>query len=100
MVSKNREKLLIVLKKLSKYTYRSKGGVSVQNFHAYLKLFDIDVSERTLRRIMDDLDHMGFVQKREDVTPALYIVDRSLLPQAEHSDMYESEEDFTGRLPG
>jgi DNA-binding transcriptional ArsR family regulator len=68
---------------LSRYTGVNESFVTVSDLHQYMS-DSYDVSERTVRRCLDELEDMEIVHSRQVGNTTLYVVfEDDLLPEAE-----------------
>ncbi|MDL0118266.1 BlaI/MecI/CopY family transcriptional regulator [Halobacterium salinarum] len=82
-MGKSHENLLEVLLELDRYVRNNESFVTVSDLHLYMGS-DYDMSERTVRRCLDEMEKKAYVESREVGNTTVYVVyDDSLLPDSE-----------------
>ena len=82
-MGKSHRNMLEVQLELSRYVSINDSFVSVSDLYMYMS-DSYDVSERTVRRCLDELEDMEIVHSREVGNTTLYVVyNQDLLPSAE-----------------
>lgn len=86
-MGKTRKHLLIVQLSVSKYYRHNHSGFTVSELHQFMENQDgkNPVQKRTVRRCLNDLSEVGFIQKKEMANNTLYVPDPALFPQPEDS---------------
>lgn len=68
--------------------------VSVANVKEYAEMNGYEISEKTIRRVLEELEMEGFVLGTEKGNVTCYILFKRMLPNSEESELYENAEDF------
>jgi len=82
-----------VQKYVQKYYQINGHGCTAPDLHRYMKDW-VDISEPTVRACLETLEEEGVVDKTEVSKTDFYIIDESMLPQPEESDMYSDSDQF------
>lgn len=85
--------ILEVQKYAQKYYQINGHGFTAPDLAQYIE-FECDMSEKTVRRCLEELYAEGFVDKTEVSQTDFYVIDRALLPDPEESDMYAEAGQF------
>lgn len=82
-MGKSHRNMIEVQLELSRYVTRNDSFVTVSDLYMYMQ-DSYDISERTVRRCLDELEDMEIVHSREVGNTTLYVVyEEDLLPEAE-----------------
>ncbi|WP_435116615.1 hypothetical protein [Halolamina sp. C58] len=92
-MGKSHRNLLEVQKYAQKYYQINGHGFTAPDLAQYMEL-DCDISEKTVRRCLEEMVGEGFIGKTEVSQTAFYVPDEALLPDPESSDMYSEEDLF------
>lgn len=94
-MSKTRRHLILVQLSVSKYYRHNHCGFTVDELYQFMQNQNggNPVKKRTVRRCLNDLADVKFIQKKELANSTLYVPDIALFPQpADSVQMQEQEE--------
>ncbi|WP_440988756.1 HTH domain-containing protein [Haloarchaeobius baliensis] len=84
-----------VQKVLAKYQREQfSNTVSVADVVEYVEMNQYEISEKTIRRTLKELEEEGVIIETEKGNVKCYILCEDMLPNAEKSELYENAEDF------
>lgn len=82
-MSESHQNVLEVLRAVDKYTQNGDSFFTVSNLYSDMEMsqYQYDMSEKTVRRILSEVEHQGLVEYREVSNTKLYVVtDEELIP--------------------
>lgn len=94
-MSQTRRHLLIVQLSIAKYYRQNHSGFTIPELYHFMENQNGEnpVEQRTVRRCVNDLADLPFLQEKEIGNSTLYVPDPALFPQPEHSIYRESPEE-------
>lgn len=92
-MGKSHRNLLEVMKYAQKYYKINGHGFTAPDLAQYIE-FECDISEKTVRRCLEELYGEGYVDKTEVSQTRFYVPDEALLPNPKESDMYSEAGQF------
>jgi DNA-binding transcriptional ArsR family regulator len=82
-MGKSHQNVLEVLRAVDEYTQNGDSFFTVSNLYSDMEMsqYQYDMSEKTVRRILSEVEHQGLVEYREVSNTKLYVVtDEELIP--------------------
>jgi DNA-binding transcriptional ArsR family regulator len=82
-MSESHQNVLEVLRAVDEYTHNGDSFFTVSNLYSDMEMsqYQYDMSEKTVRRILSEVEHQGLVEYREVSNTKLYVVtDEELIP--------------------
>ena len=93
-MSKTRKHFLIVQISVAKWYKQNHSGFTVKELYNFLEeQGNNPVQKRTVRRCLEDLTDVSFLQKREVGNSTLYVPDIALFPSPEDSYLNSEQEE-------
>jgi len=94
-MGKSHRNVLEVQKLLAKYCRENfENTVSVANVKEYAEIYQYDISEKTIRRVLTEMEAEGYVVETCKGNVTCYILSKEMLPNSEDSEIYGNAEDF------